>query len=770
MAKSFSTRDIEILGYSNPKKKENKSFSDQWDCFDATAVAGLENIDTTFIYLKSSCSIDGAREAAKKLSPGYKVVIVRPASHRMSMSNLTSIFGKDAQFHFHEDLIWSKIESIFSEYVQSLGASIVPEKYYIPPRSDTPDFGDNVAEYLLDYLAGKKHRIQENLLVVSASAGVGKTTLARWLVSALAKRIRKTQVIPVYVESSHWGRLHLESVDELWEIIDNSLRTFSNSIRLTEELFDYALKEGYLVFLFDGFDELCGRKTSNFDPNNVLSRLLDFVSDDSNARMLLTTRTLYWDAEIKAPPSNIHIERVLPFNSQQAKGYFSKYFSKDLTTRSKAAGIYKKLVEGSHMPRDEGGPRAQFVNLPLCVNMIAEYVKQGGTQIKAGGSRQILEQILLAICEREVVRKTLLTRAADQLNGLQEIAISYEISVNPEFELDMLEAVGFDALDISKLIDHPLLRTGTDGRYKFNYDFLAPYLRALYIASVIVNQSKNPSDDLWRLMMSEANGKGFLLEHLISLLEPENVSDISGVSRLVPQNRREAKSFLIHLAQALLDEDPNIVTGKDRANSLFNIIQGDTYSKNNEVLNLYITGPLEKLDLDGATFRSCVFHDVSFKKCKVSDNTKFIDCTFSGNLELEPRDNWDLVISENCTLHFPTNLIWAEMHDQPISSNEEYLKDAMRLALSKFWHNGRLKASIRKEYWKKGTLGHSVYCKPILESMLKVGLVQSIMISNVSEGGLAFNKESIPDLQRFMDNQQLSGQIKEVYDVLINIT
>ena len=90
MAKTFSKQDIEILGYIAPEKKES---NDQWDRFEATAVAGLEKIATTFIYLKANCTLEGAREAAKQIPAVHSIIIVKPNSQRMSNNNIQNIFG-----------------------------------------------------------------------------------------------------------------------------------------------------------------------------------------------------------------------------------------------------------------------------------------------------------------------------------------------------------------------------------------------------------------------------------------------------------------------------------------------------------------------------------------------------------------------------------------------------------------------------------------------------------------------------------------------------
>jgi predicted NACHT family NTPase len=228
----------------------------------------------------------------------------------------------------------------------------------------------------MDFLTGKR-TLSGNLLIVSASAGVGKTTLSRHLSVELSKRSNQYKLIPAFVESQHWKKLNIGSIDELWEVIENSIRTFSPNLRISEELFEHCLKNGKLVFIFDGFDELCGHRYSQFSPNDIMQKFSD-ISKESNAKIILTTRTLYWESEIKEPPQNINILKLAPFNTQQAKGYYQKFFSKDASMRDRATNMYRQLIE-SNIPPTTGGTRVQFVNLPLCVGMIAEYVNIGGT-------------------------------------------------------------------------------------------------------------------------------------------------------------------------------------------------------------------------------------------------------------------------------------------------------------------------------------------------------------------------------------------------------
>jgi hypothetical protein len=226
---------------------------------------------------------------------------------------------------------------------------------------------------------------------------------------------------------------------------------------------------------------------------------------------------------------------------------------------------------------------------------------------------------------------------------------------------------------------------------------------------------------------------------------------------------------LFHTMKTMIEERTDLVTIKERTNLLFGLLSGSTYRQNQLLEKLYIIGTINKVDFTGVTIKDSVFNNVTFHKCGADEDTLFANSRFSGELNFEECDRrkWALVKLDSCDLEPPTNLVWEGVSDQPVSNKDEHIFDALNLALCKFWHHGRFKATIRKNDWNKGTLGHSVYCKPLLRSMLSKGLVSEAHISGVQEGGYCFDRKAISDLQRFMDNRQITGRIKEVYDTLI---
>jgi hypothetical protein len=106
-------------------------------------------------------------------------------------------------------------------------------------------------------------------------------------------------------------------------------------------------------------------------------------------------------------------------------------------------------------------------------------------------------------------------------------------------------------------------------------------------------------------------------------------------------------------------------------------------------------------------------------------------------------------------------------YTQGVGSKEQNVNDALKLALSKFWRNGQPHFSIHALHWAKGPLGQSIYCKAIQQAMFSCGILSKITISGVQEGGYAFSKDVLPDLQRYMDSGQLTGKLREVYRSLL---
>lgn len=764
MVKYFTADDIRLLGYSEVSEIELREKDAQFQIHSAELKAGLKKIVSKFVYLKSGCTKSDLIILKSYLNKNDDLYIITPPSVKLTQDAIKDILGNKVPIFSHEQIIWDKIVDTFSEYLTSLKEDswgIARDNYFVAPRAENLSPNDRLDKEIMEYFSKAIQAEGRDIIVVSASAGVGKTTLARKLVLDLAKTFNTYKLIPIYVEAKHWDKLKLDTVSELWDIIDNSIHNYSHS-NLTSDLFYHVLKEGYLVFVFDGFDELCGQKNTQFNAQEEIDRLAS-IATNSDAKIMITTRSLYWENAISKSPKNVKLYNLSPFNTQQAKDYFDKKFKFERDKYSKACEIYSQLI-ASNNPRNDGGSREQFVNLPLVVGMVGTFVDQGGLKLSTTGD--VITDLMFQMCEREIIRKGLTTNTKRQFKAFEDLAVLKMEESNPTFCLDDFGMTDFDPIDIPKLVDHFLLDKSGD-YYTFAFDFYPQYLRASFLTEkLMIGEVSNK--DAWRLMSQESNGKSYILEHMLPMLGADITEMIKLWYANVPIEHVDSKSFLFHLAKSFVGKEESVML--ERTNRLFTIFYPN-FLKDRIIRNANFIGQLDKLDLSGISFIGCNFRDVSFSKCRADENTKFINCRFSGMLEFPgcAIKEWSQVQMIDTITLSPANLIWEEMLEEGkfFPRKEDHVKDALKLALNKFWFSGRLKATLRKDDWNKGTLGHSFYCKPVLDAMLKTGFIMEIEISNVPEGGYSCNHDSVEDLQRFMDNGMITGKIKEVFDLLL---
>lgn len=763
MPQTFTTRDVELLGYATAKVRKN---STAYTIIDATAIAGVERVNAQFLYLKTRCSSADLRIAAAELDTKTSTHVVAPPSLPISNHDIGRSVGPVASISSQKDLIWEKLGTIFNHYRTSL-SDLPVEEHFVSPRAVDEDVGDTLVERLVNYMSGRNRAEDRQLLVLSAHAGVGKTTVARYLTQQLNNRASSYKTLPLYIEAEHWRKLDLTRVDHLWDVFFTSLRETAPDLTLSESLLRHALQQGYVSFVFDGFDELCAH--DSFDPVEVLHELAE-IAAESEARILLTTRTLFWDARLTSVPENTRVWRMDSFNVQQAKGYFRKRFGEQSQRNADALSLYNQLRDESVPRQHQGSVRAQFINLPLCVRMIADLVLAGGVEVGSTQETSVIQRVLRAICRREIARQGLVTSEDSQLSALQDVAVTYHDETNPEFGIEdlFLSANGFSHLDQEKLVDHALLVAATQSadtsRYQFRYDFLGPHLRAVAVANWVLYDRLDaiPTQETLSIMEGEADGKGHVLEQLSNSLSLEHIGFVTGRIQYIPARRQRAASFLFHVGQALT---AGLKDKTDRTRYLFGeTVQG----KSRHVVKQWkFCGLIERLDLTGVQFASCRFVDVMFKNCVSDGTTVFSSCTFEGDLRFDKERAFSRVVLEECQERYPADVAWARVLNREGGDYSDSVDEILRIALRKFWRNGRVKRTLRKADWKKGGLGRFGEAKRVLDVMLGAGLVRDIHISGAEEGGIAFDDASIPDLQNYMDNQQLSGKIAAVQKALL---
>jgi len=771
MPQALTRADLELMGYTEIEERLPKS-SDQCYVLKGTAAVGITRLDAAFLYAKSRATAGDIKSALAEVDDQSETYLVLPESarHQKDLLDFANSRGIEA-FHL-TNLLWERTHNLFGEYVSSLRNQIIEEKYFVNPRSENNPHSQ-LDRSLREFLTDDDNRYRGRILVLRAPAGVGKTTLVRHVVASLVKSPKPKQVLPVYVEAQHWSKLPLDAVDGLWDVILNSLRMYSSTLSVTEELFQHILRNGLIAFVFDGFDELCGHRNFPTKGGEVLQYLAETVQE-TEARLVLTTRTAYWDAEIGAVPTNVDIVDLAPFNSQQAKNYFDRVFKADPHKRQQAIRLYRDLEKAAKPGTAMGSKsaRSKFVNLPVCVALVAEYVgDDGGDEATYSYDVALTEKFLTQLCEREQTRQNLQASATVQMTALGEVAMEFVEQSNPDFASEDLEAIGIESTDVERMSSHPLLLWNEqDKRFRFSYDFLPYFFRALAVANALEQLGAETDRRLLKLMVKESNGKGVIFDHLGDLAVDIPIANLASIFQRVPETEPDARSFLFHVASVVVELSQDNLTKAERTHAIFEALFGNAWATDKHIRKLRFFGGLSRLDFAGLTFSGCQFTNVTFVDCVCDESTRFDSCVFSGELEFQrcSRESWSKSQGwETCSLRAPANLRLEAFLPETDVNVEEHAKDALRLALEKFWRHGRLKQTIRKQHWRTGSLGHSIYCETLREAMLDAGVMEEITISGVAEGGYAFNKNCLGALQKFMDSRVVVGALAKAYARLL---
>ncbi len=312
-ARALSQNDLTLLGYGDSKLIEQNPY---FHVYSAQAVAGLTTIQGRFIYLTSLFRNEDARAVSRFIDTQTPTFVVLAQSLNARQRKISDLLGSQPEYHLHENVIWSKVKSTFGKYLESLESGVQPPSPYVTPHplgQPNTKLDELIIQWLQDHEASSSVPIR----AIRAPAGVGKTSLARKLVRKIVEGIDRYRLIPVFVEAEHWARLRVETLDDLWSMINNSLHHFHEELQVSRPLFEHLLRAGHIAFIFDGFDELCGHSRAILSPRDVLQELEE-LGRESAAKIVLTTRTAYWNAEVGQQPAFVEIVDLAEFTKPQA--------------------------------------------------------------------------------------------------------------------------------------------------------------------------------------------------------------------------------------------------------------------------------------------------------------------------------------------------------------------------------------------------------------------------------------------------------------------
>lgn len=754
MAKTFSEKDLELLGYTDTAIMKANG-GEPWRIYEAIedSLGAGATVDN-FLYFRSTTKKYHIEICAKNNNyNGYH--FIAPASIvdsvRKSFKNVKTV----------DELIQPRLKQRFSSYTKGI-------ERYIGDRNNTTEdiyIPSELHKTLFQRLS-KGESSEKPIHIITADAATGKTTLVRNIVS---KIISQKNFITIYIEISQ-----IESLDnyrDFWGLIKPQL----GDAFLNETLFKYGLRQGYFIFIFDGFDELCTKRHSCFTANQLLEWFIDIVEDeDAECKIAITTRKSFWESEAntKTLDKYIEIHELEPFNKEQTKSYFKEFFKYDDTSTNinRANSIYTALTRKEEIP---------FIKLPSSVHLIADSVKNGVRNItQFTNEKPAITQFLLFMLNRENARHKLLTTPELQLSALEDIAVSY--FPNQVFEVEDL-LVGFtEGENEQSLKHHPFIRNTYANGYKFSFTSLELYFISVYLQSKFneyINNQVAIADDALNIIESEVKGEGILLDIFMDLLDKK--FDFKQAHK---NTSNKAKSFLFHVAKRQIKTKMNERETISFFNDLTDVRVKTNTRPTNLITGLYIVGDIVGMDFSNTILQKCTFKNINFKKCR-GMNTKFQECEFIGDLEFNNDDNsidnpmkqfisnWSDIQEENCKFYELSKYAWNNL---PVVTSTldkgnkiELIERTFRAILNQFFNATGYINDVSINKFQDGVLGLSIYTTDIINIMLANNFIEKINRPRGNGTLYQINKDKSACMHRFKEENSMTGGLKALHKTIM---
>jgi HEAT repeat protein/GTPase SAR1 family protein len=218
------------------------------------------------------------------------------------------------------------------------------------------------------------------LLVILGVAGVGKTTLLKYLTLTYCKKnIEK-------LEQRDWEDIHIPIIIILREFLESGkcLRDYINTILVkygslkARKLVEKKLRGGKCILLLDGFDELITRKNQEEITNEIFA----FLERYHECQIVVTARTPGYHGEL------LGFKRfeVMEFDDNQVKEFINNRFA--ASRQGKAEAMLKLLKDNQDINN--------LVKNPLILTIIATLYEENNELLhkRADIYKRIIEVLL----------------------------------------------------------------------------------------------------------------------------------------------------------------------------------------------------------------------------------------------------------------------------------------------------------------------------------------------------------------------------------------
>ena len=304
----------------------------------------------------------------------------------------------------------------------------------------------------------------------------------------------------------------------------------------------------------------------------------------------------------------------------------------------------------------------------------------------------------------------------------------------------------------------------------FRFDFLADYLAARGLTDHLL---RRPTVDrrAIQLLEDQARGGSGLFERAVErlfVLRPAKWKEELSAAwvNLRAEASSQAKSGLLHLMLQAVEHDVGSGPRSDRTKVLYQVLG---FPEGSPLQDLHIEGTVAGLDLRGISLIGCTFESAGFAKCAFDSATKFQGCAFDGAFDVEDCEGFGQASFEECRpgprAREVIQALQAPGVRLPVTT--EQIRSTVRLALEKFQRGVGFK-SLARANCRRGRIVRSPICDQVWDSLERYGVIESIRISGLPEGGVSIAEGKKGEVYSFLANAMLTGSLREAVDSLEN--
>lgn len=784
---------IKLLNHSRTTQfdlKPASSSKGNWDLYKGEYKVHLSKIPFEVLYLYSDASSESIKQAkAKHFRNDITQVVYAPSLDQRRRTH------HEVLKPYAGSKFWTTKEYLISIFREELDAyrkkitQIQPKFYTNPPVLVPAGVDRKIPNPIYSLLVDpESSQLTQNgrLGIMLAEPGQGKTYMSQHLVYNLSEN--KKDIIPIYIDSNQWRSMSVDDLTSLWKTIAHSFRYFEtpiNWIEGCEDLFiKTTLKAGLFRVVFDGFDEYILRNHGRVQADEAIQALSELVSS-TDARLIITSRTTFWESEIKAIEADVEplefknasLFVIKPFDQSHAKNYFSTRLEGDELKQRSAIDLFRALSAHGD----------SFVGRGFVLNLIADLVSRNPKIKPDKLDVSPIQWLMKAICEREQLRQDLPIDANQQLDILQTF-VADVIQGNPPNTETLDYAISDIAknldtktreLCIAKLSPHPLInKTNNHDKWVIPQEQIKVVLLAEYILYLVSQVDNAP---LLSAFYNNAELGGSLTNDLASMIiEISNKGDPYDVNikrfrhiveclllcdqrnHNISERSNNIKILAVLISLKVVDKYVKKGSSRqDRANLLISMFPNKTLNR------LPFSGAIASMDFRGVKFDFCRFDHVRWANCKFDQDTDFTSCHFIGGSKSNCEGFGDVKLinptSDDAGRSFlNSSLIEAGKKQY----TEDDLKSDINSVVSKFVAKGGLGFKrVTEKNLNTGTIRFSKY-SDIIITEIKRRILSEHHISGSSDLGYGVKDEAKDSIRFFANNNVFTGILQEVFDRL----